>query len=241
MTYLRDPRATEMAPTNFAGRGDQLVALLRSRAAALAWELEEDFIAAQAQGLGFDAAINATAVLGYKASDAHSWYVMADNTYRSLSEHIKDEATLKALSNLFELTLMQHVYENIGDWLGVLTVSHKRLMLARINELLAILRPDAVALTDGFGNLDSELGGSTLGGYDGNVYEAIYDAARRSPLNRSRKMIGWDSFATQLNLDFLREGMGTQRSDAQAQQEDTRLAHADKTPQLGVANVSSKL
>merc|ERR1712070_1186352 len=145
--------------------------------------------------------------LGYKASDAHSWYVMADNTYRSLSEHIKDEATFKALSNLLELTLMQHIYENIGDWLGVLTVSHKRLMLARINELLAILRPDAVALTDGFGTLDSELGGSTLGGYDGNVYEAIYDAARRSPLNRSRKMIGWDNFATQLNLDFLREGM----------------------------------
>lgn len=228
--YLSDPPPTPLEPTNFAGRSDLLVGLLRSRAAVMARELEEDFSDAQARGLNFDKAINATAVLGYKASDAHSWYVMADNTHRALHETIKDVATLKALSNLFELTLLQHVFENLGDWVGILTAKHRKLMLTRINELLAILRPDAVALTDGFGLLDSELKDSTLGCYDGNVYEAIYDAARRSPLNKSRKMIGWDKFAEQINLDFLREGMRTQRSDAQvADQVDLELSRSQQS------------
>merc|ERR1712151_641833 len=140
----------------------------------------------QAKGSSFDEALNAVAVLGFKASDCHSWFVMADNTLKSLPEFIKDPSTMTVLSNLLELTLLQHVYENVGDWIGILDRSHPRLMLSRINALLAILRPDAVALTDGFGFPDSELH-STLGGFDGNVYEEIYDAARRSPLNRSRK------------------------------------------------------
>lgn len=211
--YLKDPPPAALPPTDFAGCSDQLVWLLRSRAAMLARELEEDFSAARARGLGFDEAMNAIAVQGFKASDAHSWYIMADSTQCSLAQNVKDPAILEALSNLFELTLLQHVHENLGDWMGILFAEHRRLMLQRIIKLLAIIRPNAVALTDGFGFFDSELK-STLGGRDGNVYEAIYDAARRSPLNRSRKMIGWDKFATQLDLDFLRQGMRTQHSES---------------------------
>ena len=71
------------------------------------------------------------------------------------------------------------------------------------------IRPDAVPLVDSFGFLDSQLQ-STLGRYDGNVYEAIYDeAANKNPLNNSKegkgKMIGWDIYSKVLNLDFLNE------------------------------------
>ena len=52
--------------------------------------------------------------------------------------------------------------------------------------------PDAVALVDSFGFLDSQLK-STIGRFDGQVYEAIYEEARRNPLNQTEggEMVGW--------------------------------------------------
>jgi len=66
------------------------------------------------------------------------------------------------------------------------------------------LRPDAVALVDSFGFDDEQLQ-STLGRHDGNVYEAIYEAAKQNPLNQTGKMVGWEDFSSQLDLEFLRE------------------------------------
>jgi hypothetical protein len=45
---------------------------------------------------------------------------------------------------------------------------------------------------DSFGFLDSQLK-STIGRFDGQVYEAIYEEARRNPLNQTEggEMVGW--------------------------------------------------
>lgn len=53
---------------------------------------------------------------------------------------------------------------------------------SRIKELLAQLRPNAVALVDAFDIHDKKLN-SVLGRYDGNVYEHMFEWARKSPLN----------------------------------------------------------
>ena len=52
----------------------------------------------------------------------------------------------------------------------------------RVKELLSQLRPNAVALVDSFDVNDKRLN-SVLGRYDGNVYEHLFEWARRSPLN----------------------------------------------------------
>lgn len=52
----------------------------------------------------------------------------------------------------------------------------------RIKELLSQLRLNAVALVDSFDLHDRNLN-SVLGRYDGNVYENMFEWARRSPLN----------------------------------------------------------
>lgn len=52
----------------------------------------------------------------------------------------------------------------------------------RLEEVLKSLRPDAVAICDGFDLHDVNLA-STLGSYDGNVYERIFEAAKCNPLN----------------------------------------------------------
>merc|ERR1719195_545723 len=83
-------------------------------------------------------------------------------------------------------------------------------LMDQIHLLLDRIRPDAVGLVDAMGFDDEQLK-STLGRYDGNVYEAIYEEAKLSPLNQTPKMVAWDHFAEILDLDFLREGMAVQR------------------------------
>lgn len=53
----------------------------------------------------------------------------------------------------------------------------------RLEEVLKELRPDVVAITDAFDFHDKILS-SALGCYDGNVYERLFDAAIKHPLNR---------------------------------------------------------
>lgn len=65
---------------------------------------------------------------------------------------------------------------------GLLSVPQVLQISVRIKELLSQLRPNVVALVDAFDIHDKKLN-SVLGRYDGNVYENMFEWARRSPLN----------------------------------------------------------
>ena len=106
-------------------------------------------------------------------------------------------ALFKCMSLLMELQGLQVVASNAGDWNGIITDELADSMEERITLLLSAIRPDAVALVDGFGFSDAQLN-STLGRADGNVYEAIYDVARSNPLNKSSVMAGWDDLGPSL-------------------------------------------
>merc|ERR1711990_1233902 len=97
-------------------------------------------------------------------------------------EQVRDDAVQAALLRVFELTLLQQIRENGTDFASVLDAKQQRLVLRRTNELLDEIRPDAVALVDGFNIPDASLK-STLGRFDGNVYEAIYEEGKLNPLN----------------------------------------------------------
>jgi acyl-CoA oxidase len=49
--------------------------------------------------------------------------------------------------------------------------------------LLSDLRPNAVGIVDGF-DFHDEVLASTLGSWDGQVYERLLEAASKSPLNQ---------------------------------------------------------
>lgn len=66
---------------------------------------------------------------------------------------------------------------------GILTDAQITQVNQRVKELLAIIRPNAVALVDSFDFHDVHLG-SVLGRYDGNVYENMFEWAKKSPLNK---------------------------------------------------------
>lgn len=129
----------------------------------------------------------------------------------AVHEMVTDEPVKAVLLRMLELLCLIRIRENAGDWMNALGEDDLDLLQTRINEVLDELRPDAVALVDGFGFDDYQLQ-STLGRYDGNVYEAIYNEAKRSPLNQTSKMVGWEHLGEIFDKDFLREGMKTQRA-----------------------------
>jgi len=185
-----------------------LLRMLGDRSRRFAEKFEAGFAAETARGATFDEALNKGMVLAFKVSECHTLYTLAKNNLQVVQEKTSQGPLREALLRLYELMALQQIYENAGDFLGLLPDADP--ILARINRLLEEIRPDAVALTDGFGFTDWNLK-STLGRYDGNVYEAIYEEAKLSPLNQDPKMIGWDKFAQILDLDFIRGGMAEQR------------------------------
>ncbi|KAK7929885.1 hypothetical protein WMY93_006280 [Mugilogobius chulae] len=126
---------------------------------------------------------NNSAIDLVRASDAHCHYVVVKLFTEKLSE-IRDTAIHSVLSTLALLYALHGISQNSGDFLqaGLLTVSQMLQVSLRIKELLSLIRPNAVALVDAFDFPDKMLR-SVLGRYDGNVYENLFDWARRSPLN----------------------------------------------------------
>lgn len=57
----------------------------------------------------------------------------------------------------------------------------------KLEQTLLAIRPNAVSIVDAFAIPDVLLG-SPLGAYDGNVYEKLYEEAKKSPLNQVRIM-----------------------------------------------------
>ena len=209
--YLREAplRASDLRPRSWRGQHALLLAMLRDRAARSAERLERRFAHAQKQGRSFDEATNETAVAGYEAAAHHSAFICARNLLAAIDELVpKDNAPVQAvLLRLAELQMLVWLREGAEAWFGLLDREAADAMFERTSELLGELRPDAVALTDAFGASDYSLA-STLGRSDGNVYEAIMQEARLSPLNASPVMVGWDKLAPILDLDFLRDARG---------------------------------
>ncbi|XP_006787561.1 peroxisomal acyl-coenzyme A oxidase 1 isoform X1 [Neolamprologus brichardi] len=126
---------------------------------------------------------NNSAIDLVRASNAHCHYVVVKLFTDKLGE-VADTAVHSVLSTLALLYTLYGITKNSGDFLqaGLLSVPQVMQISNRIKELLAQLRPNAVALVDAFDVHDKKLN-SVLGRYDGNVYEHMFEWARKSPLN----------------------------------------------------------
>jgi len=96
---------------------------------------------------------------------------------------------LKLLSDLFALYHMEH---DLGDFLcdGFLSAIQTDFLRQSVRTLLSQLRPQAIALVDAFAVSDYTLN-SALGRHDGQVYQALLDAARRDPMNANDVVDGF--------------------------------------------------
>lgn len=194
-------------------RSASLVALLKDRARSVALDLAEDFNTASANGASFDEALNSVAVQGWHATECHCMYYMAMQAVEAVPKNIEDPNAQAAVMNLIDLTLLQAIKEDGGNF-DALDRQQLRHISHMINDCMDEVRPDAVALSDALGFEDHNLK-STLGRYDGNVYEAIYEEARKSPLN-GKNMVGWDKYSKVLDTDFIADKQGQRHSSDQA-------------------------
>ncbi|XP_075168301.1 acyl-coenzyme A oxidase 1-like [Haematobia irritans] len=91
----------------------------------------------------------------------------------------------KVLEDLLELFLISTALKYMHEILRVIKLSDAdlRSLQERLEVTLKAIRPNAVAICDGFDYHDRNLK-STLGSYDGNVYERIFEEAKLTPLNK---------------------------------------------------------
>lgn len=169
----------------------------------------------QKQGVSSSEAWRMCAVDLVTASRWHCQYVILSNFVEEV-EAVKDVNIRAALGRVCALYALADVQENQGGWLGHMSTSQASAVREAVRHLLTALRPDAVALVDAFEFPDNTLN-SALGRRDGNVYEALYESAVASPLNKHTVLPEYrKTLLPHLDHDFLREGRQRQGSGLRA-------------------------
>jgi len=183
---------------------DFLLALFRYAALYTVASAGQEFQTKTASGLPFDEALNVTANELCTAVRIHCYAFILSNFVRSVQE-APDPAIKTVLSRLCAF----YACSNIIDeplWNGLLTADQMRIIKSTVHDLMEKLRPEAVALVDAFDIPDRVLS-SAIGRADGNVYEALFDMARRSALNKADPFLGYKEFLQpHLDREFLQRG-----------------------------------
>ncbi|XP_069510827.1 peroxisomal acyl-coenzyme A oxidase 1 isoform X1 [Ambystoma mexicanum] len=194
VSYLNDLSLQRVQPHPVAARPvvvdiNDLSSLVEAYKLRAAWLVEAAAKSVQAElnrQRGKEDAWNLSSVELVRASDAHCHYVVVKLFTAKLPE-IVDVAVHNVLNSLCLLYALHGINRNTGDFLqaGLLTAPQLAQVQLRIKELLAIIRLNAVALVDAFDYSDAQLA-SVLGRYDGNVYENMFEWAKKSPLNKTQ-------------------------------------------------------
>jgi len=181
---------------------DQLIQLFRYRALRSIVRASSRYTKKLQEVEGVQA-WNACAVDMVDASRAHCYYVILRSFVLEVGQ-VKDLQVKTALSRLCALFGTIHMQDNLGDWMGHMTPETVTALRDTVRHLLQIVRPNAIALTDAFEFPDCVLN-SALGRHDGKVYEALYEAARTSPLNETDPFEGYKYLKDVLDVNFIRK------------------------------------
>ncbi|XP_067631928.1 acyl-coenzyme A oxidase 1-like [Eurosta solidaginis] len=140
------------------------------------------------RGLTQPEAINATGIELTQAAELHGRAFVGYTFFKEVTGPCaakRSPSLNKVLEDLLQLYLVHTVQRHMADILRFisLTEDHLTSLQTSLETVLAQLRPNLVAICDGFDFHDKVLS-SVLGCYDGNVYERIFEAAKKSPLNQ---------------------------------------------------------
>jgi len=138
-------------------------------------------------GTAYDHAWNETSIELTQCADAHCRVNVVEilfNTVSALRGTISPEL-FKVLNALVNLHAVNTALRYTGDLLRYTNTLGKDIDVLQgwLEELLREIRPNAVGIVDSF-DIRDEVLSSTLGAYDGNVYERLYEEAKKSPLNK---------------------------------------------------------
>jgi acyl-CoA oxidase len=127
------------------------------------------------------------------------------SSFNKVLADVRDQNILRVLAQLGAFFACSLIMDD-QVWTGLINHSQMNLVKQAIAELLDALRPNAVALVDAFDIPDNVLM-STIGRFDGNVYESLYETALKAPLNQSDPFDGYKEYLQpHLDLEFLKKG-----------------------------------
>uniref|UniRef100_W8C3Q5 Acyl-coenzyme A oxidase n=2 Tax=Ceratitis capitata TaxID=7213 RepID=W8C3Q5_CERCA len=186
-SYLRGPARGETFG-KWTGEWANIVAAIEYAAANKVRLAFESMSQRLAQGQTEAEAANGTGIELTQAAELHGRSFVAATflayvTGPTVSE--RSAALNRVLERLLELYLVHTALRHLSDILQCISLSDAELrsLQTRLESVLKKIRPDAVAIVDGFDFHDRCLS-SALGSYDGNVYERLFDLAKQSPLNQ---------------------------------------------------------
>jgi len=150
---------------------------------------EERSPPAGAEG-GFDGAQSAWVRAARAHVEAFLVHNLAERVAHAETEGSPAAPCVRLLGALYAWDLLVGAYgggRGMGDLLeaGCCNAAHSLHARAALRYCLAATRPLAVLLVDGYALDDFELNYSALGRHDGDVYRALYEAAKRAPWNAS--------------------------------------------------------
>ena len=126
----------------------------------------------------------------WRLSTAHSQYLVVKNFYEALRNNDIESAlgkeTATLMHKLFRLYALHTLEREASEFFSSSAVTVRQIQLARtkaVMKLLEEIRPHAVRLVDAWNFPDWQLD-SSLGRYDGKVYEDLFRrASELNPLN----------------------------------------------------------
>ncbi|VVC32713.1 Acyl-coenzyme A oxidase, N-terminal,Acyl-CoA oxidase/dehydrogenase, central domain,Acyl-CoA [Cinara cedri] len=136
-------------------------------------------------GVTQEDAWNQTSIKLTHASEAHCRAFVIDVYLKILQTSTFSTEIMKVLTDLGELICACWIINRLGDFLQFSNLKPCDVQSIQylLEDCLKRIRPNAVGLVDSFDIHDNILD-STLGCYDGNVYERIFEEANKSPLNK---------------------------------------------------------
>eukprot|EP01129_Flabellula_baltica_P014140 TRINITY_DN6718_c0_g1_i1.p1 TRINITY_DN6718_c0_g1~~TRINITY_DN6718_c0_g1_i1.p1 ORF type:complete len:662 (-),score=162.81 TRINITY_DN6718_c0_g1_i1:13-1998(-) len=127
-------------------------------------------------------------------TETHSYVILVKNFHAAVSrcEDSNMRNILKKLSDLFALSNLNRM-SAVLLMEGYLSKKQVEMIKQNIYELLPEIRQDAVPLVDSWHHSDFILN-SALGKYDGDVYQALYDESKKSVLNVTDVVDGYEEY-----------------------------------------------
>jgi flavocytochrome c len=138
-----------------------------------------------------------------KSTHIHCYYIIMMNFVNQV-QSCKSEKLKKVLNRLCIMFACSHMLDE--NWGETISKDQYRLIRECSYNVMKELRPDSVPLVDSFDIPDSVLR-SAIGRYDGNVYEALFDAAQKSILNQIDPFVGYEQYLRpHTNKELLKRG-----------------------------------
>ncbi|XP_034937330.1 probable peroxisomal acyl-coenzyme A oxidase 1 [Chelonus insularis] len=128
---------------------------------------------------------NHTSIELMQAAEAHCRAFIVARYIEWVKKLTVSHELQQVLQQLCETYAIYWVLQRVGDFLrfSCLVSKDVPVLQRRLEDLFKEIRPNAVGLVDAF-DIRDEIIDSALGAYDGNVYERLYSAAMKSPLNQ---------------------------------------------------------